>query len=152
MADNSIRFFKVKEEHRILNAIRNAESVCSGEIRVFVEDKCPEKVEARTLRVFEKLKMFQTQHRNGVLIYIALSDRKFAVFGDEGIYKHLGSEFWQKEAGYLRDFFQNGMMVAGLCHVIKHLGDVIQPYYPHLKEDANELPDDIVYGNGLKEF
>ncbi len=140
------RFFKVKEEHRILKSVRQAESVCSGEIRVFVEDKCPETVERRTIEVFKNLKMFNTQQRNGVLIYIALTDKKFAVFGDEGIHQHLGFHFWRTEAAYLRDFFEQDMMVDGLCHVIKHLGDVMQPLFPHQNNDANELPDEIVYG------
>ena len=146
MAENKTRFFKVKEEHQILKTIRQAESVCSGEIRVFVEGKCPHSVEKRTIEVFKKLKMFETKDRNGVLIYIALEDRKFSVFGDEGIHQHLGFHFWRTEAGYLRDFFENNMMVDGLCHVIKHLEDTMQPLFPHSDNDVNELPDEIVYG------
>ena len=147
-----MRFFKVHEEHQILKAIKQAETVCSGEIRVFVEDKCPETVQGRTLEVFKKLKMFETRQRNGILIYIALKDKKFSVFGDEGIHQHLGFHFWRTEAKYLREFFEEDMMVIGLCHVIKHLGDTMQPIFPHTDNDTNELPDEIVYGNGLKDL
>ena len=82
---NAITILNRDEDHRVVEAIRQAELNTSGEIKVHIENHCRGDVEERSLYVFNRLKLNETQLRNGVLIYLAVKDRKFAILGDEGI-------------------------------------------------------------------
>ncbi len=92
-------FFKTKplskaEEDRLVNAIQKAEQQTSGEIRVhFDSDKVDSALE-RAKEIFGKLKMHETELRNGILFYVNLKQKQFAVWGDEGINKNVPENFW----------------------------------------------------------
>ena len=77
--------FTEAEEQKILEAIKSAESNTSGEIRLHIEKHCKIDPYDRAIEVFEKLGMTKTEQRNGVLVYMALADHKFAILGDEVI-------------------------------------------------------------------
>jgi uncharacterized membrane protein len=77
----------------IQGAIREAEQLTSGEIRVHIDKKCAGDPLKRAIQVFNKLKMHATKERNGVLIYLSFTDRKLAILGDEGIDKKWGLTF-----------------------------------------------------------
>lgn len=140
------KFFTTHEEKQIITAIRTAETASSGEIRVYVESVCPDSVEKRTVEIFKKLKMSRTRQRNGVLIYIAMESRKFAIFGDEGIHKAMGFSFWTTEAATLKTFLSDDKIVEGVCKVAVDIGEVLKSHFPHSSDDKNELPDTPVYG------
>lgn len=140
------KFFNKEEEKRIMAAIRTAETASSGEIRVYVESKCADSVEKRTVEIFKKLKMYMTHERNGVLIYIAMESRKFAIFGDEGIHKKMGFSFWTAEAATLRTFLTEERIADGVCQVALDIGEVLKAHFPYQSHDKNELPDMPVYG------
>ena len=141
------KFFNRVEEKRIMAAIRTAETASSGEIRVYVESICADSVEKRTVEVFKKLEMYKTQERNGVLIYIAMESRKFAIFGDEGIHKKMGFSFWTNEAATLKSFLTEEQIVEGVCKVAVDIGEVLKVHFPRSTNDKNELPDRPVYGD-----
>jgi uncharacterized membrane protein len=82
---NVKKFFTKEQKDKIVNSIKEAEKETSGEIRLHLESKCKGDALERAVKVFKKLKMHQTQLRNGTLIYLAVKDRKFAIYGDEGI-------------------------------------------------------------------
>ena len=82
---NAITILNHEEDQRVVEAIRQAERHTSGEIKVHIENRCKGDVEERSLFVFNHLKLNETKLRNGVLIYLAVKDRKFAILGDEGI-------------------------------------------------------------------
>src|SRR5262245_43831070 len=94
----AVDFFSPEEKEKILNAIQKVEQETSGEVRVYVENRC-RFVDAidRAAEVFYSLKMEQTAYRNGTLVYVALKDRQLAVFADEGIYQKVGINFWNNE-------------------------------------------------------
>ena len=140
------QFFDETEERQIMSAIQKAEKASSGEIRVYVESECADSVEQRTIAIFKKLKMYRTHERNGVLIYIAMDSRKFAIFGDEGIHKKMGFNFWTNEAATLKTFLSTEQIVEGICQVIIDIGEVLKVHFPHASDDRNELPDKPVYG------
>ncbi len=140
------KFFDTLEEKQIMAAIRTAETASSGEIRVYVESLCEDAVEKRTVEIFKKLKMYRTKERNGVLIYIAMESRKFAIFGDEGIHKKMGFSFWTTEAATLKSFLTEGEIVAGVCKVAIDIGEALKGHFPHPPDDKNELSDKPVYG------
>ena len=140
------RFFSHAEEKHIMRAIKDAELASSGEIRVFVESYCGDSVEKRTVEVFKKLKMRHTKERNAVLIYIAMESRQFAIFGDEGIHKTMGFQFWTAEVALLKSFFEQNHIVEGVCKVAINIGETLKKHFPYPEDDKNELPNDIVYG------
>ncbi len=136
-------------QHRIVASIKEAESKTSGEIRVFMEHHC-EYVDPldRAQEIFASLGMEQTQARNAIIIYIALTDRQFALFGDKMIYEKAGgAAFWQKAAAQLTGHLRKNHVADGVCNCIHELGTALAthfPYDPAIKK--NELPDEIVFG------
>ncbi len=136
------------EQEEIVQAIRDAESRTSGEIRVFIERKCKhiDPLE-RAAEVFFNLKMDQTANRNGVLLYMAVRDRQLAIFGDEGIYQKTGKAYWENLVRHILQHFNNKNFAAGLTSYVRQIGEGLHQYFPYDKDtDQNELPDDIVFG------
>lgn len=86
-------FLDTNAEEQLLEAIRKAESLTSGEIRVHLEDHCKGDAVIAASSVFRRLKMDKTVLHNGVLFYLAIADRKFAVYADEGLYNRVPSDF-----------------------------------------------------------
>jgi uncharacterized membrane protein len=145
---NTANFFSAPEKEAILQAIRSAEQRTSGEVRVFIENRCRFMNPLdRAAEIFFNLKMEATAQRNAVLVYLAMKDKQFAIFADEGIYQALGKAFWDKEANIMTDDFKKESYAAGLITVINHIGQALHQHFPYdLKGDKNELPDDIVFG------
>ena len=140
-------FFVPEDEEFIVQAIRSAEKRTSGEIRVFVESRCRfvDPVD-RAAEVFFGLKMENTEDRNGVLIYIAMKDRQLAIYGDEGIHRAVGTRFWAEEVAKLLAEFNAQHFVDGIVQIIHDIGTVLTEKFPYEREDRNELPDNIVFG------
>ncbi len=138
-------FFNEEEEKNIIDAITNAEKETSGEIRLHIESKCPKDVFERAKEVFEDLKMHNTRHRNGVLVYIATEDKKMAIFGDEGIHDHVGQSFWDDTMKIMTDHFKSGKFETGVIEVVTQIGHKLKSRFPHQKDDVNELKNDISY-------
>src|SRR5258706_15373306 len=86
--------FNDEEQQRIREAIADAEKCTSGELRVWIEKTCSEDVLDRSAKYFYQLDMHKTKLRNGVLIYVAVVDRKFAIIGDAGINQVVSEDFW----------------------------------------------------------
>ncbi|MFY0253571.1 TPM domain-containing protein [Chitinophaga sp. 30R24] len=140
--------FSETEKNRIVQAIRVAERLTSGEIRLFVENHCNyvNPID-RAKEAFVSLDMGKTRLRNGVLVYVAIKDRQFAILGDQGIHEKVGDEFWVKEAALLINHFQEDRIVEGIEACIAEIGISLRTYFPHeAGDDVNELPDDIVFG------
>ncbi len=131
------------DRKRIVAAIRTAEQMTSGEIRVHVQPRCGEDPICEATRVFERLGMTRTAERNGVLIFLALRDRRFAVIGDTGIHTAVGDEFWQQIADAMTAHFARGELAAGLEAGVLAIGEALQRHFPHRRNDTNELPDTI---------
>ncbi len=140
------QFFNQEEEKLIMKAIRQAEKESSGEVRLYVESFCKKPTHERALEIFKKLRMHKTKERNAVLIYVAMEDRHFAIFGDEGIHQKMGYSFWNKEAESLKSYLKNGETVQGICQTINDIAQVLKEYFPPNDDDKNELSDKPVYG------
>lgn len=139
-------FFTEEQREQLLASIKDAEKVTSGEIRLFIENKCKEDALDRVAFIFTQLKMHETKHRNGVLIYVALESRKFAIIGDVGIHTKVHKDFWHDVKTEMQKLFMKGDFVNGICHGIKIAGETMKKHFPHKDDDINELPDDVVYG------
>lgn len=141
-------YFSAEENHAIVEAIRKAEQRTSGEVRVYVEGKCKlVNPVHRAKEIFVKLKMDQTDARNGVLLYLAMEDRQLAVWGDDGIHQRVGDEFWNKEVAVMISEFHQKHFLEGIVHIIGDIGEALVTHFPYdATRDKNELPDDIVFG------
>lgn len=136
-------------QERIVACIKEAESRTSGEIRIFIEGHCSY-VDAmeRAKEIFSNLRMENTDARNAVVVYVALKDRQFALFGDTAIYEKAGGPaFWQKAAEKLTGHLRRNEITEGLCNCITELGLAMATHFPHDGSvNRNELPDEIVFG------
>lgn len=140
-------FLTPEEEQDIINAIRQAEMNTSGEIRVHIE-KSSGKKEAfqRTLEVFHYLKMDNTKLQNGVLIYVAVADHTFVIYGDKGINDVVSKDFWNDTKNIIQEHFKHGHFKQGLVEGILKAGQALETYFPWHHTDVNELPNDISKG------
>jgi uncharacterized membrane protein len=139
-------FLGKENEKLIAKAIEQAESQCSGEIRVHIESNCKSDVLDRAAAVFKTLDMHKTKERNGVLFYLSLNDRKFALIGDVGINAVVPADFWDSTKEIVINHFKNNEYTQGLSEGIAIAGEHLKKFFPHQKDDVNELPDDISYG------
>ena len=144
---NSINILNREEDRRIVEAIKQAETNTSGEIKVHIENRCKGNVEERSLTVFNRLKLNETKLRNGVLIYLSVKDHKFAILGDEGINKVVEDGFWNDVKDLMLNFFREGRIAEGLEQGIQRCGEKLKSYFPYQTDDINEIPDDISYEN-----
>ncbi len=135
------------EEGRIVAAIRRAEARSSGEIRVVVVTRCPGDALEAAHAAFDALGMRHTLDRSGVLLYIAASDRKFAVAGDRGIHERVPDGFWDAVRDRVRERFRSGAFAAGIEEAVDAIGAELARAFPKGPADRNELPDSIVYGD-----
>jgi len=139
-------FFTAEEKKQITDAVKEAELNTSGEIRVHVEGKCPEDVLDQAAYWFEKLEMHKTDLRNGVLFYLAVDDRKFAILGDAGINAKVPDNFWEEIKTNMLSKFKEGQFAIGLSTGILMAGQQLKAQFPHQKDDINELSDEISFG------
>jgi uncharacterized membrane protein len=142
-------FFSAEDKAQIVEAIRKAEKETSGEIRIYVERKNAymDPID-RAAEIFFKLKMQETEHRNAVLLYIAMDHHELALFADEGIYKKAGAEYWNNAVKKMLSQFTKDNISYGIEQCILQIGQTLKEKFPYIPtEDRNELPDDIVFGN-----
>lgn len=140
--------FSEAEKNRITSAIHDAELKTSGEIKVHVEAHCPlDSPIERAKEVFLLLSLDHTALRNGVLFYLSISDRQFAILGDKGIHEKVGSGFWEEEKKLMLEYLQSGNTVEGLSLAIEMAGEALQEHFPYQSDDVNEISNDISFGN-----
>jgi uncharacterized membrane protein len=140
--------FNEDEQLRIRKGIEDAERNTSGQIRVCIEKKCGENPLDRAAKYFHQLDMHKTKLRNGVLIYVATVDRKFAIIGDRGLNKLVPENFWDDVKEDMLNHFRFGDIVEGIVTGLKLAGEHLQKYFPHEADGKNELPDDIAFMDG----
>ena len=140
-------FFSKEDQIAIKQAIEEAETNTSGEIRIHIENKCPDDVMDRAAFLFAKLEMHKTQLRNGVLFYLAIHDQKFAILGDAGINAKVPESFWNQTNEEILGYFKQGDFAKGLSEGIKMAGQQLKTHFPYQEDDVNELSDDISFGD-----
>lgn len=132
------------EKEKVIAAIKQAELNTSGEVKVHIEERCPEADPLeRAKQVFQYLSLDTTAQRNAVLFYLAHGDRKFAVLGDIGIDKVVPANFWESTRDTLRLYFAQNDFSGGLQMAIKEAGFQLKRYFPYQSNDINEISDDI---------
>ena len=136
-------FLSKAEEQEIVLAIVEAEKNTSGEIRVHIEEHTEKSPLERAQEVFFELKMDETQDRNGVLFYVCVSDKKFAILGDKGINEAVESDFWDCTKDTVIANFKEGNFKKGLVEGILRAGERLKKNFPYQSDDTNELSNEI---------
>jgi uncharacterized membrane protein len=131
------RLLHPREQQAIVDAIRTAETTTTGEIKVHIEARCPATDPySRAVELFDKLGLHRTDARNGVLIYAAVHDRRYAVVGDVGIAEPQDSEFWSEAQRALSITFRRGAFGEGLIAAVRSIGERLQRRFPWRPEIA----------------
>lgn len=140
------KFFTKEQQKSITDSIATAELNTSGEIRVHIDDSCKEDVLDKAANVFHKLKMNKTELHNGVLFYLAVSDKKFAILGDKGINEKVPSDFWDQIKEMMLSHFRKQEFTLGLCNGIELAGEKLKTHFPLQNNDTNELSNEVSFG------
>jgi len=131
------------DHEKVVAAIAEAERQTSGEIRVLVaRGKADEPLDAARAQ-FQRLEMFRTQARNGVLIFLAPASRTFAIIGDTGVHERCGPIFWEEVARAMENRFKAADFTGGLVEGIRRAGGLLAEHFPRRPDDRNELPNAI---------
>ena len=136
-------------QKQVVAAIETAELNTSGEVRVHLDDKCKGEVLDRAAYVFEKLEMHKTEQRNGVLFYLAVQDKKFAILGDAGINQKVPENFWEEIKSEVIENFKKGDFAEGLSSGIIKAGEQLKAHFPYQEDDVNELDNEISFDDEL---
>lgn len=136
-------FLTKQQEQDIIEAIRIAEQNTSGEIRVHIEASSDKDHYERALEVFHLLKMYNTKDKNGVLIYVAVHDKKFVICGDKGINQVVPKDFWNTTKDSIQHHFKKGDFKQGLVDGILKAGEELKAHFPWQIDDENELSNEI---------
>lgn len=136
-------FLTTQEEEEIVLAIRQAERNTSGEIRVHIERTTELSHYNRTLEVFQTLQMFNTKKQNAVLIYVAVDDHKFVIYGDKGIDAVVPKNFWDTTKNKMQHHFKQGNFKQGIIDGVLQVGKELKEHFPWSETDTNELPNEV---------
>ena len=139
-------FLSKEEEQEIISAIVTAEKNTSGEIRVHLETSADKDHSERALEVFHLLKMNATKDANGVLIYVAVNDKKFVIYGDKGINDVVPKYFWDNTKDVIQSHFKKGDFKQGLIDGILSSGQELKHHFPYQQDDVDELSNEISKG------
>ena len=138
------KFLSKEAEQEIVNAIVIAEKNTSGEIRVHIEENNTKPSYERAQEVFYFLKMDETELKNGVLFYISMQSKSFAIIGDKGINDLVGPDFWNSTKDLVIEKFKKGQYKNGLIKGIIEAGEQLKKYFPYNHDDdINELSNEI---------
>ncbi|HEY0562924.1 MAG TPA: TPM domain-containing protein [Methylophilus sp.] len=142
------RHFSAKSLSTIEKAIANSERAHAGEIRFVVEaglhpleilnGKSPQK---RALELFGRLNIWDTEHNNGVLIYLLLADRDVEIVADRGIHHHVGADGWEQICHDMEVLFRKGEFEVGVLQGIAEISAALSQHFPNTGTSRNELPN-----------
>lgn len=139
-------FLTAEEEQEIINAIRDAEKNTSGEIRIHIERQSELDAFDRAMEVFHYLKMDNTKLQNGVLIYVAVDEKTFVIYGDKGINDVVPSGFWDSTKDIMQLHFKKNQFKQGLIEGVLKAGEQLETHFPWNHGDTNELINEISKG------
>lgn len=139
----SISMLTKEQKRTIAEAIQQAESLTSGEIRVHLDRFGSNNPMEKATKTFERLGMTRTKERNGVLIYLCFSKHQVAILGDRGIDEKVPEGYWNEIYLLLVDHFKKADYTEGICQAVLKVGEKLSAFYPHRTDDVNELSNEL---------
>jgi len=140
---------------RLARRVAASERRHTGEIRIFVEAGLPlgylwadARPRERALAMFGKLRVWDTEQNNGVLIYLLLAEHAIEIVADRGLNRHVGHEDWQAIVARMGSAFRDGRFEDGLTQALEEVSALLVQHFPAAggAANANELPDEPVLG------
>lgn len=132
----------------IEQAIARSESKHGGQIRFAVEHALDASslwrglsARERALQVFSMLKVWDTEHNNGVLIYLLLADRDVEIVADRGIHLRAGGPAWEAICRWMESELREGRYEEAVCGGIGRVSGLLETHFPRGSKGSNELPD-----------
>lgn len=142
------RAFPKNALHAIAMAVRESETLHDGELRFVLEGGMDlplllRNVSARqrAVELFSRLRVWDTEHNSGVLIYVQLADRKVEILADRGIHQRVGQAPWQRICAQMQKAFGEGRFEAGAVAGVHDVGRVLAEQFPARRENPDELPN-----------
>ena len=139
---------------RLTEVVRQSEQKHSGEIRICVEARLPDSYLARShampliarqraIAQFSKLRVWDTQDNNGVLIYLLLNERAIEIVADRGINQHVSADQWKAITQKLSEQLRQGQFEAGLTQAVEQVSVLLEKHFALQsgQRNPNELPD-----------
>lgn len=132
------------EEKAVVQAITAAEQGNRGEVKVHLEARCrAQQPMERAADLFGELGMQETRDGTGVLLYVAVEDRKAAVYAGPGIHGAAEAGFWQGVVDAVAEGFKAGSPEKGLVDALGRIGDLLRATVPGEDDAGNELADEV---------
>lgn len=145
------RAFPPAAMRAIRDRIGEQEKRHSAELRFAVEASLPlpnlwrgQDARSRALELFGQLRVWDTEHNSGVLIYLLLADKRVEIVADRGIHKKVGSTAWDAICGEMQRAFAAGRFEQGVSDGVAAISDLLARHYPAAENDADELPNEPV--------
>jgi uncharacterized membrane protein len=143
------KVFTERDLADIAEAVGRAERTTSAEIRVHLEQRvhhhrgeAPDTMR-RAQEVFHHLEMHKTRDRNGVLVYLALADRKLAIIGDEAIHARVGDAYWARVRDLMVQHLKSEAPRDAIVHAVEDVGRVLAEHFPRRSDDTDELSNEV---------
>ena len=144
---NPKKFLSEAESGKINSAIKNAERKTSAEIKLVIARHCWRSIKAKASKIFRQLELDKTKERNCVLILFIVTNREFLIYGDQGIHEKVGQGFWDDIRDKMVAAFQKDEFADGISQGVRLIGEKLSQYFPHQRDDIDEISNEIVYRN-----
>ncbi len=147
---------------RLAQRVAASEGRHSGQIRIYVEAALPISylrrlnkqcrmkalIRQRAVTLFGKLRVWDTEHNNGVLIYLQLAEQAIEIVADRGVDRQVSAGQWQAMTGRMASAFKGGLFEDGLTQAIGEVSSLLVAYFPVAPgaQPDNALPDDPIVG------
>jgi uncharacterized membrane protein len=145
------RAFPAPVLRAITDAVAKGETRHDGELRFVIEASLPlpqlwrhATAHQRALEVFSQLRVWDTEHNSGVLIYVLLAERHVEIVADRGIHARVEDGTWEAICQRMQQAFALGQFEAGAVAGVEAISEVLATHFPRAAGKANELPDEPV--------
>ena len=147
------RLFASGDLEAIGAAVAAAERETSAEIRVHLDRHLGRHTDlpsgdalARARQVFVRLRMHETDEHNGVLIYLAIEDRKLAIVGDDAVHARVGEQYWATVRDAMVERLRRGEAREAIIHAVADVGAILRKFFPPRPGHHNQLSDEVSLG------
>jgi uncharacterized membrane protein len=145
------RHFSAAALQHIEQAIAASEHLHAGEVRVVIESGLPLSCilqgmspRQRAIQLFGQLNIWDTEHNNGVLVYLLLADKDVEIVADRGIHQHVREQGWQQICQQMEGMFRSGQFEQGVTHGITAIGQHLAAHFPPEATPRNELCNHVL--------